>query len=140
MWNEELNTFFTFCVFLFSCCNRHHVVLFQVCMNFDNGTRLLSYMKSNFVIKDIFAVILFVSINSDFFIIFWDFLTFYQIFLSPQVKRWEIITYKHGICELPQELLNNLSLRIGIIRNVSKTHRMIAQRSVPLPKWKFCQY
>ena len=39
-------------------------------MNFDNGTRLLSYMKSNFVIKDIFAVILFVLINSDFFIMF----------------------------------------------------------------------
>ena len=58
-------------------------------------------MKSNFVIKDIFAVILFVLINSDFFIMFWDFLMFYQIFLSPQVKRWEIITYKHGIYELP---------------------------------------
>ena len=29
---------------------------------------------------------------------------FYLIFLSPQVKRWAIITYKHGISELPQEL------------------------------------
>ena len=31
---------------------------------------------------------------------------FYQIFLSPQVKRWAIITYKHGIYELPHELPN----------------------------------
>ena len=39
-----------------------------------------------------------------FFIIFWDFLMFHQIFLSPQVKRCAIITYKHGICELPKDL------------------------------------
>ena len=37
---------------------------------------------------------------------------FYQIFLLPQVKRWAIITYKHGIYELPQGLPNNLRLRI----------------------------
>ena len=37
---------------------------------------------------------------------------FYQIFLSLQVKRWTIITYKHGIYELPQELPNDLRLRI----------------------------
>ena len=36
---------------------------------------------------------------------------FYQIFLSPQVKQWAIITYKHGIYELPHELLNDLRLR-----------------------------
>ena len=36
---------------------------------------------------------------------------FYQIFLSPQVKRWMIITYKHGIYELPHELLSDLRLR-----------------------------
>ena len=29
---------------------------------------------------------------------------FYQIFLSPQVERYAIITYKHGIYELPHEL------------------------------------
>ena len=46
------------------------------------------------------------------FIIFWDFLVFYQIFLSPQVKRWTISTYKHGIYELPKELPNDLRLRI----------------------------
>ena len=30
---------------------------------------------------------------------------------SPQVKRWMIITYKHGIYKLPLELSNNLRLR-----------------------------
>ena len=35
---------------------------------------------------------------------------FYKIFLSPQVKRCAIITYKHGIYELPHELPNNLRL------------------------------
>ena len=35
---------------------------------------------------------------------------FYQSFLSPQVKRWAIITYKHGIYELPHELPNELRL------------------------------
>ena len=37
---------------------------------------------------------------------------FYQLFLSPQVKRWAIITYKHGIYELPHELANHLRLTI----------------------------
>ena len=37
---------------------------------------------------------------------------FYQIFLSPQVKRCAIITYKHDIYELPYELPNDLRLRI----------------------------
>ena len=36
---------------------------------------------------------------------------FYQILLSPQVKRWAIITYKHGIWELRHELPNDLRLR-----------------------------
>ena len=39
-------------------------------------------------------------------------LMFYQILLSPQVKRWAIITYEHGIYELPHELPNDLKLRI----------------------------
>ena len=37
---------------------------------------------------------------------------FYQIFLSPQMERCAIITYKHGIDELPDELPNDLRLRI----------------------------
>ena len=31
---------------------------------------------------------------------------FYQTFLSPQAKRCAIITYKHGIHELPHKLLS----------------------------------
>ena len=66
---------------------------------------------------------------------------FYQIFLSPQVKQWAIITYKHGIYELPNELLNDLRLRkLGKIRKVSKLRKMIAQCTVPQPKSKFCLY
>ena len=37
---------------------------------------------------------------------------FYQIFLSPQMKQWAIITYKHGIYELHHELSNDLRVRI----------------------------
>ena len=37
---------------------------------------------------------------------------FYQIFFSPQVKRCAIITYEHGIYELPHELPNDLRLNI----------------------------
>ena len=33
---------------------------------------------------------------------------FYKIFLSPKVKRWVIITYKHGIYELNHQLPNYL--------------------------------
>ena len=38
----------------------------------------------------------------------YDFFMFFQIFISPQVKQCAIITYKHGIYELPHELQNNL--------------------------------
>ena len=48
---------------------------------------------------------------------------FYQIFLSPQVKRWAIITYKHGIYQLPHKLPNDLR-KLGNIRKVSKLHRI----------------
>ena len=55
---------------------------------------------------------------------------FYQIFLSPKVKRWTIITYKHGTYESPHELPNDLRLtKLGNIREVSRLQRMIAQPS-----------
>ena len=41
------------------------------------------------------------------FTIFLDFLIFYQIFLSPLVKRWAVIPYKHNIYELPNDLRLN---------------------------------
>ena len=43
-------------------------------------------------------------------LIFWGFLMLYQTFHSPQVKRCAIITYKHGIYQLPHELSNELRL------------------------------
>ena len=45
-------------------------------------------------------------------IILWDFLLFYQILLSPQVKRNAIISNAQGVYELPKELSNDLRLRI----------------------------
>ena len=46
-----------------------------------------------------------------YFVKFGDFLMFYQIFLSPQVTRCAIITYKDGIYKLSHELLYDLRLR-----------------------------
>ena len=63
------------------------------------------------------------------FIILRDFLMFYQIFLSTQAKRCAIISYKHGIYELPHELPSYLRLRIlgnQEISEVSKLDRVIA--------------
>ena len=37
---------------------------------------------------------------------------FYQIFVSPQVKRWAIITYMHAKYEFSNEFPNDLRLRI----------------------------
>ena len=45
-------------------------------------------------------------------IILWDFLMLYQIFLLPQVKQSAIISNKQGVYEVPQELPNDLRLRI----------------------------
>ena len=36
---------------------------------------------------------------------------FYQLSLSPQLKRCALITDKHEICELSHELPNHLKLR-----------------------------
>ena len=41
------------------------------------------------------------------FIIFWDFLMFYQIFFSPQVKRSVIVSHKHSKCEYAQPYSQN---------------------------------
>ena len=37
---------------------------------------------------------------------------FNQIFFSPQVKGWGIITYKLGIYELPYEFTNDVRLTV----------------------------
>ena len=45
------------------------------------------------------------------FIMSGDFLMFYQIVVLPKVKRCTILSYKHGLYELPHELPNKLRLR-----------------------------
>ena len=45
-------------------------------------------------------------------IMFWDFLIFEQIIFSPQVKWSVIVSNKHGMYELLNQLPNNLKLRI----------------------------
>ena len=45
-------------------------------------------------------------------IILWDILNFYQILLLAQVKRSAIISNKQGVYELPDELPDDLRLRI----------------------------
>ena len=58
---------------------------------------------------------------------FWDFLRFSQTFLSLQVKKCAIITYKDGLYELPKELPNDVRIRkLENIRKVFKLHKMIA--------------
>ena len=44
-------------------------------------------------------------------IILWDFLMFFQIFLSPQVKGSAIIGNKQGVYELANEFLNDLKIK-----------------------------
>ena len=61
---------------------------------------------------------------------------FYQILLSPQVKRCAIMTYKHGIYELPNDLRPR---KLENIRKLCKLHITIAQCSLPLPKGKLYQ-
>ena len=46
---------------------------------------------------------------------------FYQIFLSPQVKGWAIVTYKHGIYELPHELRVAEQLKTKEIRKYGES-------------------
>ena len=58
---------------------------------------------------------------------FWDFLTFYQIFASPQVKQSVITSKTHGISELPHQLPNDLRLGLlGNIRKIFETYGIIA--------------
>ena len=50
-----------------------------------------------------------------------------EIFFHPKSDRLcAIITYKHGIYELPIDLMDEDLRKLGNIRNVSKLDRMIA--------------
>ena len=66
------------------------------------------------------------------FKIFWDFLMFYQIFLSPQVKRWVIITCKHGIYELSHELPNEFE-RIKVLLILAENSWKTEIKPFPFP-------
>ena len=62
---------------------------------------------------------------------------FYVIFLSLQVKRRAIITYKHGIYEFAHELPNDLRLRKLInIRKLIKLHRTMSSAQRPVSPLK----
>ena len=55
---------------------------------------------------------------------------FHQFFFSPQEKRYTIISYKHGIYELPHKLPNDLRLRkLGNTEKVSKLHNGLVPSS-----------
>ena len=79
-----------------------------VFLSINNKTQCLNLLFFTTEIYDI-HIILFSTIS---FIKFWDFLMFYQIFFSPQVKQWGIITYKLGIWELPYEFPNDVRLTV----------------------------
>ena len=65
-------------------------------------------------------------------IIFWDFLMFYQVFFSPQVKRCTIFTYKHGIYELPHELPNEYQESVQISWNDSLVLSLLVKMKILL--------
>ena len=72
-------------------------------------------------------------------ILFWDFLIFYQIFLSPEVKQSLIISKKKDIYKSPLVLPSNLkSLKIRKFQENLHTARDYSL--VSFPKWKFCKY
>ena len=71
-----------------------------------------TFFGANLVAKFEIACLAWNLVPTIIVIIFWDFLIFDQIFLSPQVKRSVIISNKHGIYELPHELSNNWRLRV----------------------------
>ena len=57
---------------------------------------------------------------------------FHQVFLSLQVKRYAIITYKLGIYEFPDELLKDLKLTIHKAHiNIPPKERIRSQYPAP---------
>ena len=56
---------------------------------------------------------------------------FYQIFLSPQVKWCLIITYKHGIYELPHKLPRYFTQKLESILDIS----LATAGETPQPTW-----
>ena len=60
---------------------------------------------------------------------------FHQILPSPQVKRWEIISFKHGTNDLPHELMNDLRLRnLGNLETLGKCLNFIERQPGAQPR------
>ena len=57
---------------------------------------------------------------------------FYQIFLSPQVKRCAIVTYKHGIYDLAHELPIDFRLKTWELANLSSRFDEFLQKRAPV--------
>ena len=93
--------------------------IFIQCEDFYVVWRLLFSMETFVQYRELYLV--WRLLPTIIFIIFWDFLMFYQIFLSPHVKQCAIIAYKHGIYEMPHELPNNVRLTILEIRKNQET-------------------
>ena len=101
--------------------------------NFFNTSKNLLKNRTRTLNQPMFASGILQTIT---FILFWDFLMFYQIFFSPQVKRCAIVTNKYSIYDLSNELANELSLRIlGNQRVSGKSSNAIEkQPSAPPPR------
>ena len=101
---------------------RDVTLVFIVCRKLDGKDKVLNWLGADINRNRAMVVRLRIEYmlllrTGIIFIIIWDFLMFYQIFFSPQVKRWAIITYKQGIYEFLHKLPNDLRLRkLGNIR------------------------
>ena len=79
-------------------------LLFITYLNYFSKSKSATFILLLFSNIYVFA---FFDVSTMLVIIFWDFLMFYEMLMSPQVKRIMIIRYK-----LPHELSNDLRLRI----------------------------
>ena len=68
------------------------------------------------------------------FIIFRDSLMFYQVFLSPQVRRCAVNTYKHGIYELPDDLRLRISESYKILGKCLNFTECLPTAQYPIKK------
>ena len=64
-------------------------------------------------------------------ILFRDFVMFYQVFLSPQVKQCVIISNKHGVYELLHELPHDSE---GIFKEINNLNSLIPAQESDVPK------
>ena len=103
-WLKNLKEFFVFVlVFQFNVYFSGMQGVFYFFATVNPNTKQKSYTKSPLISYPVPTFMI---------IIFRDLVIFYQIFYTPQVTWSVILSNKHGIYELPHELLNDLRLRI----------------------------